>query len=91
LNVDLTCYLNSLSLFDKIRDGEHVDVDLFFKEATASAAEDIKTFLNDTTIWSQWAGFRQLLMGVWSFAWLWISYGLFYGIAGWIGGVVLKH
>ena len=41
-------------LFDKIRNREHVDVELLLKEATASAAGDTKAFLNDTTICSQW-------------------------------------
>jgi hypothetical protein len=72
-------------LFDKIREREYVDVDALFKEATKSSAADVKVFLKDTTVWSEWGGFKQTLAGSWSFLWLWISYGIFYGIAGWMG------
>jgi hypothetical protein len=78
-------------LFEKIRDREHVDVDALFKEARVRSTEDIKTYLNDTTFWFGWGGFKKTLMGVWSFTWLWISYALFYGAAGWIGEGLLKH
>jgi len=71
--------------FDKIRDREHVDVDSLFKEATLGSTADVKAFLKDTTVWSEWGGFKQALMGMWSYLWLWISYAIFYGIAGWIG------
>jgi hypothetical protein len=77
-------------LFEKIRDRENVDVDSLFKEATIRSTEDINTFLKDTTVWSEWGKFKQALMGVWSFLWLWISYAIFYGIAGWIGEIA-KH
>jgi hypothetical protein len=72
-------------LFEKIRAHEHVDVDVLFKEATKSSAVDVKVFLKDTTVWSEWGGFKQTLAGIWNFLWLWISYGIFYGIAGWMG------
>jgi hypothetical protein len=77
-------------LFDKIREREHVDVDSLFKEARTRSTEDIKAFLKDTTVWSEWGRFKQFLMGAWSFLWLWISYAIFYGIAGWIGEAI-KH
>ena len=72
-------------LFERIRDREHVDVDSLFKDASVRSADDIKVFLKDTTVWSEWGGFKQTMMGIWSFLWLWISYAIFYGIAGWIG------
>jgi len=72
-------------LFEKIRDREHVDVDLLFKDASTRSAQDIKVFLKDATVWSEWGGFKQTMMGIWSFLWLWISYAIFYGIAGLIG------
>jgi hypothetical protein len=72
-------------LFEKIRGHEDVDVDFLFKEASTRLAQDIKAFLKDTTVWSEWGGFKQTMMGIWSFLWLWISYAIFYGIAGLIG------
>jgi hypothetical protein len=72
-------------LFEKIRDREQVDVDALFKDASARSTEDINGFLKDTTVWSEWGGFKKTMMGIWSFLWLWISYAIFYGIAGWIG------
>lgn len=75
-------------LFDKIRDREQVDVPLLFKEATKDAAADVETFLKDSTLWAEWGWFKKKLAGVWSFVWLWISYGLFYGAAGIIGGSI---
>ncbi len=72
-------------LFDKIRDREHIDVDMLFKDATARSVQDINMFLKDTTVWSEWGGFKKTMMGLGSFLWLFISYGTFYGIAGWIG------
>ncbi len=72
-------------LFEDFRDRQHVDVEaLVIKEATARSTEDIKTYIKDATFWSEWGGFRKTLMGVWSFIWPWISYGLFYGAAAWI-------
>lgn len=75
-------------LFDKIRDREQVDVELLFKEATTASGADIKLFLKETTLWSEWGGFKKTLAGIWSYLWLWISYGIFYGIAGWLGTVM---
>jgi hypothetical protein len=72
-------------LFEKIRGREHVDVDALFKDASVRSAQDINAFLKDTTVWSEWGGLKKTMMGIWSFVWLWISYAIFYGIAGWIG------
>jgi hypothetical protein len=72
-------------LFEKIRDREHVDVDALFKDASVRSTGDINAFLKDTIVWSEWGGFKKTMMGTWSFLWLWISYAIFYGVAGWIG------
>jgi hypothetical protein len=72
-------------MFEKIRDREHVDVNALFKDAGVRSTEDINSFLKDTTAWSEWGTFKKTTMGIWSFLWLWISYAIFYGIAGLIG------
>jgi hypothetical protein len=75
-------------VFDRIRAGERVDVLELFKEGAASAQEDLGKFLDDTTVWYQWGGFRKTLLGVGSFLWMWASYGIFYGVAGIIGSAL---
>lgn len=72
-------------LLDKFRDKEFVDVQALFKEGTVAAREDIKKYLTDETAWYQWGWFKRTLAGTWSFAWMWISYGIFYGLAGALG------
>jgi hypothetical protein len=37
------------------------------------------------TVWYEWGGLRKFLLGVGHFLWYWLSYGIFYGIAGAIG------
>jgi hypothetical protein len=72
-------------LFDRIRDKAHVDVPEIFKEGTVAARKDIENYLMDETVWYNWGWFKKTALGIGSFLWMWISYGIFYGIAGALG------
>jgi hypothetical protein len=41
--------------------------------------------LKEKTIWAEWGGFKKTLAGIGYFLWFWISYGIFYGIAAFLG------
>ena len=72
-------------LSDRIKAKQSIDVPELIKESTVAAREDIARYLRDNTTWYEWGGFRKFLLGVGHFLWYWISYGIFYGIAGAIG------
>ena len=72
-------------LADRLKYKQPFEVPELIKEGTTAAKEDIERFVRDGTIWAQWGGFRKTLHGIGYFLWWWISYGIFYGIAGALG------
>jgi len=72
-------------LLDRIKAKQNIDVPELIKESTAAAKNDIARYLKDGTLWYEWGGFRKFLLGAGHFLWYWLSYGIFYGIAGAIG------
>jgi hypothetical protein len=72
-------------VLERFRDREHIDFESIVKEGTKAAGEDIAVYLKDTTNWSEWGVFKKTVAGIGHFLWYWISYGIFYGIAGVIG------
>jgi hypothetical protein len=54
----------------------------------AAAREDIERFARDGTIWFEWGAFKKTMAGIGCFLWFWISYGIFYGIAGVVGSSI---
>jgi hypothetical protein len=72
-------------ILERFRDREHIDFESIVQEGTKAAAADVSIFLKDTTVWSDWGGFKKSMAGLGLFIWYWISYGIFYGVAGTIG------
>lgn len=72
-------------ILERFRDRQHIDFDSIVQEGTKAAGADVAVFLKDNTIWSEWGGFKKTMAGIGYFLWYWISYGIFYGIAGAIG------
>lgn len=72
-------------ILEKFRDREQIDFEVIVREGTKAAGADMAVFLKESTVWAEWGGFRRTLLGVGLFLWHWISYGIFYGIAGAIG------
>jgi hypothetical protein len=72
-------------LLDRFRDRQQIDFQQITQEGTRAATEDVNTDMRDATFWSDWGGFRKTLLGIGYYLWFWISYGMFYGAAGFIG------
>lgn len=72
-------------IMERFRDRQNIDFETIVQEGTKAAAADVLVFLKDNTFWSEWGSFRRGLIGLGLFLWYWISYGIFYGIAGAIG------
>jgi hypothetical protein len=73
-------------LWDRLKSKQNnVDVPELVKESTVAAKEDIARYLRDNTAWYDWGGFRKFLLGAGYFIWYWVSYAIFYGLAGAIG------
>jgi hypothetical protein len=70
---------------ERYRAGSQIEVNDIIQSATIAAREDVGKYLSDSTLWYAWGGFRKTLWGIGSFLWMWVSYGIFYGIAGAIG------
>jgi hypothetical protein len=76
-------------LFDLVRDHgtQDIDIDYLFSKATEEAGADLRSvdkredFWADTTLW-HWFG------GAWSFLYQFLSYGLYYGSAFYLGSIV---
>jgi hypothetical protein len=60
---------------DRIRDKAHVDVQEIF-EGTVAARKDIENYLMDQTVWYNRGWFEKTALGIGSFLWMWISYGI---------------
>jgi hypothetical protein len=45
-------------------------------------------FLRATAFWAEWGWFKKSALGLGYFLWFWISYGIFYGIAGMAGSAL---
>ena len=75
-------------ILDRFRDRAQIDFQLIVQEGTKAASADIAVFLKANTTWSEWGGFKRTLAGIGYFLWFWISYGIFYGIAGSIGAAI---
>lgn len=73
-------------LLERVRMGSHIDFDEIVKAGTKDATADITQFLKDQTIWQEWGGFRRFMLGLGHFLWYWLSYGMFYGTAGFLVG-----
>ena len=69
----------------RTRPNRAIDVPELIKESTAAAKEDIARYERDSTFWYEWGKFRKFLLGFGHFSWYWLSYGIYYGIAGAIG------
>lgn len=87
-------WLNTLSdriYFDHVLEavrggqGARIDPESLRQEAAKEASNDITRYLRDETVWFEWGGFKKTAVGVGYFVWYWISYGIFYGIAGVVG------
>lgn len=74
-------------LVERYRSQQQIDVGEVVKEGTASAREDIAVYLRDTVVWYDWGWFKKTLMGAGHFLWFWVSYGIFYGLAGVLGSM----
>jgi hypothetical protein len=72
-------------LLDRLRDRQYVDFQEITKEGTKAAAADVELFLKEKTVWAEWGGLKKTLAGIGYFLWFWISYGIFYGIAAFLG------
>jgi hypothetical protein len=72
-------------LLDRFRDRQHIDFQEITKEGTKLASADVEVYLKDNTIWAEWGWLKKTLAGAGYFLWFWISYGIFYGIAAFIG------
>ena len=72
-------------ILERFRDRQHIDFESIVQEGTKAASADIAVYLKDTTVWSEWGGFKKSMAAIGLFIWYWVSYGLFYGIAGFIG------
>jgi hypothetical protein len=75
-------------ILEKFADRQHIDFDSIVQEGTEAARADIATYLKDNTLWSEWGTFKRSMAGAGLFLWFWISYGIFYGIAGFIGSAI---
>lgn len=75
-------------MVEHYRSQRTIDVGEIVKEGTVAAREDLATFLRDSTVWFEWGWFRKTLMGTGHFLWFWISYGIFYGLAGALGSAL---
>ena len=74
-------------LLDRMRGGQHIDFEGVTREASVAAKADIETNLKDNTLWYEWGSFKRTAAGVGHFLWAWIGYGLFYGLAGFLGSM----
>ncbi len=72
-------------LLDAVKFKQEIHVQDIIKESTAAAREDAGNYLTTETFWYSWGGFRKTLLGIGHFLWWWLSYGIFYGIAGALG------
>jgi hypothetical protein len=72
-------------LLDRLRDRQNVDFQEIIREGTKAAAADVELFLKEKTVWAEWGGFKKTLAGIGYFLWFWVSYGIFYGIAAFLG------
>jgi hypothetical protein len=72
-------------ILERFRDRKHIEFQEMVREGTQAAAADIVIYMKDNTIWSEWGWFKRTLAGTAYFLWFWISYGIFYGIAGFLG------
>jgi hypothetical protein len=75
-------------LFNRIKYRENVDFSELVKEGTAASKEDVERYVRDNTLWGEWSTFKKVLAGMAYFIWFWISYGIFYGIAGFLGSAI---
>lgn len=72
-------------LADRIKYKETVEIPALIKEGLKAANEDLERFVRDGTYWYGWGVFKKTLHGAAYFIWWWVSYGIFYGLAGAIG------
>jgi hypothetical protein len=75
-------------VLERFRDREQIEFDSIVQEGTKAASADIAVYLKDTTVWSEWGWFKKTMASVGLFIWYWISYGIFYGAAGFLGSVL---
>jgi hypothetical protein len=75
-------------ILENFRDKQHIDFETIVQEGTKAAGADVAVFLKDSTVWSEWGGFKRSLLGAGLFLWHWINYGIFYGMAGAIGSTL---
>jgi hypothetical protein len=73
------------NILEKFRDRQTIDFETIVQEGTKAAGADVAVFLKDHTMWSEWGTFKKSLAGIGLFLMHWVSYGIFYGIAGTIG------
>jgi hypothetical protein len=76
--------------FEKVRSGEHLDVDYLFQEASKSAVEDIKQARDDETLEMELGGLKKFGVAAWSFALTIVGYATEYGVP-FIVASLLKH
>lgn len=75
-------------LLNAVKEGSHIDTDYMFREATKESAADVTKFREDEDLKIQLGGFSKFMLSVWSYIWLCLSYGLFYGAAAFVGGAL---
>lgn len=72
---------------ENVRDGIALDPESLRLISSKEAVSDVEKFLSDTTVWFHWGWFKKTLHGIGYFLWFWISYGVFYAIAGALGSM----